>query len=76
VAGGLATECAPLCRSPIHVIDVSYLANRGEAVFVNPSNLAGRHLYQGVTCFMFVNVACCPALRATWPPLPGLSSIL
>jgi hypothetical protein len=34
----------------IHVINVSYLANRGEAVFVNPPNLARRHLYQGITC--------------------------
>ena len=32
----------------IHVIDVSDLANGGEAVFVNPSNFTGRHFHQGV----------------------------
>src|SRR5437870_381804 len=33
----------------IHVIDVSHLANRGEAVFMNPSNFTGRHFHQRVT---------------------------
>src|SRR5439155_8556434 len=33
----------------IDLIHVSNLANRGEAVFVNPSNFPGRHFHQGVT---------------------------
>jgi len=30
------------------VIDISHLPNRGETVFVNPSDLTGRHFHQGV----------------------------
>ena len=35
----------------IHVIDISNLADGGETVFVNSSNLAGRHFHQRVTGF-------------------------
>src|SRR5439155_5773417 len=51
-------RATPLPTSPprfttryIHVIDISHLADRGEAVFVNATDFSRGHLHQRVTAF-------------------------
>src|SRR6266550_4015068 len=50
-AASLPTSPPRFTTRYIHVIDISHLADRGEAVFVNATDFSRGHLHQRVTAF-------------------------
>jgi hypothetical protein len=58
------------------VLGIAHLADGGETLAVHHPHFGGLEAERDVAPSRATTCACCPAARASWPPLPSLSSML